>query len=128
MGNSDLRGGNNSGSNNLGVLSYDSRAVSALGDDLFTMFSDGGVNNFIMFSVANFSWGLNGSILAHFLWDRVTHWSRNCCGGNSSISISSISIGISLSISLTSDEESLGIANKGDDCKNLHDEDMEVSL
>merc|ERR1719481_1170489 len=130
MGNSDLRGGNNSGSNNLGVLSYDSRAVSALGadlfalggDNLFTMFSDGGVNNLIMFSVANFSWGLNGPILAHFLWDRVTHWSRNCCRGNSSISISSISIGISLSISLTSDEESLGIANKGDDSKNLHDE------
>merc|ERR1712013_824816 len=81
MSNSDRRGGNNTSSNNLGVLAYNSRAVSALGacllalggDNLFTMFSDGGVNNFIMFGVANFSWGLNGPILAHFFWDRVTH-------------------------------------------------------
>merc|ERR1719489_527899 len=56
MGNGDLRGGNNTSGDNLGVLTYDSRAVSALGagllalggDNLFTMFSDGGVNNFIV--------------------------------------------------------------------------------
>merc|ERR1712013_130472 len=48
MSNSDRRGGNNTSSNNLGVLAYNSRAVSALGtcllalggDNLFTMFSD----------------------------------------------------------------------------------------
>merc|ERR1712013_403808 len=126
----------NTSSNNLGVLAYNSRAVSALGacllalggDNLFTMFSDGGVNNFIMFGVANFSWGLNGPILAHFFWDRVTHWSRNCCWGNSSISISWLSISISFGSSLSSDEESLSVANEGNDSEKLHDEDMEDVL
>merc|ERR1712013_333588 len=136
MSNSDLRGGNNTSSNNLGVLAYNSRAVSALGacllalggDNLFPMFSDGGVNNFIMFGVANFSWGLNGPILALFFWDRVTHWSRNCCWGNSSISISWLSISISFGSSLSSDEESLSVANEGNDSEKLHDEDMEDVL
>merc|ERR1712212_1083066 len=134
--NSDLGGGNNTSGDNLGVLAYDSRAVSALcagllalsGDNLFTMFSDGGVNNFIMFSVAIFSWGLNGPILAHFFRNRVTHWSRNCCWGNSSISISSISISISFGGSFSSDEESLGVANEGDDSEKLHDEEMDNKL
>merc|ERR1712099_45844 len=119
--------------NQRSTLAYDSRAVSALGagllalggDNLFTMFSDGGVNNFIMFSVANFSWGLNGPILAHFFWDRVTHWSRNSCWGNSSISITGISISISFGSSLSSDEESLGVANEGNDSKKLHDKEMD---
>merc|ERR550519_2036605 len=136
VGNDDLRGGNNTSGDNLGVLAYNGRAVSALGaglltlsgDNLFTMLSDGGVNNFIMFGVANFSWGLNGPILAHFFWDRVTHWSRNCCWGNSSISISSISISISFGSSLSSDEESLGVANEGNDSKKLHDEEMDNNL
>merc|ERR1719376_152036 len=83
------------------------------------MFSDGGVNNFIMFSVANFSWGLNGPIFAHFFWDRVTHWSRNSCWGNGSISITGISISISFGSSLSSDEESLGVANEAMIAKNF---------
>merc|ERR1712099_32291 len=119
--------------NQRSTLAYDSRAVSALGagllalggDNLFTMFSDCGVNNFIMFGVANFSWGLNGPILAHFFWDRVTHWSRNCCWGNSSISISWLSISISFGSSLSSDEESLSVANEGNDSKKLHDKEMD---
>merc|ERR1712123_315697 len=133
VGNSHFWGGNNTGGNNLGVMANNTRAMSGLGaylftlggDGLFAVFSDGGVNNFVMFGVANLSWGFNGSILANFLGDRATHWGRNSSWGNSSVSIS-ISISFSFSISLSSNEEGLGGCNTEKDSKKSHFEDLEA--
>ena len=133
VGNSHFWGGNNTGGNNLGVMANNTGAMSGLGADLFTLggdglfavFSDGGVNNFVMFGVANLSWGFNGSILANFLGDRATHWGRNSSWGNSSVSIS-ISISFSFSISLSSDEEGLGGCNTEKDSEKSHFEDLEA--
>merc|ERR1712106_493542 len=125
--------GNSAISSTMDSMANNTGAMSGLGADLFTLggdglfavFSDGGVNNFVMFGVANLSWGFNGSILANFLGDRATHWGRNSSWGNSSVSIS-IGISFSFSISLSSDEEGLGGCNTEKDSEKSHFEDLEA--
>merc|ERR1719186_984454 len=131
MSNSPFWASNNSGSNNLGVMSYDTRGTCGMhlllgtlgGGDSFTVFSDGGVNNCITLFVANLSGLFNLSWDTSFYRDRdrVTHRSRNRSSYISHIiAIASISISFRIGICLTPDQESLGESNTAKDGEKFH--------
>jgi len=85
MSNSHSRGGNNSSGNNLRVLANNGGGMvcglrdllASCSDNFFTMLSDYGVKNLIIFLMANFSWGFYLSWNTGFLRDRMTNGSRH---------------------------------------------------
>merc|ERR1712123_307709 len=126
MSNSPFWASNHSGSNNLGVMSYDTRGTcgshfllgTSSGGDSFTVFSDGGVNNRITLFVANLSGLFNLSWGTCFYRDRdrVTHRGRNRSSYiGHIIAIASISISFRIGICLTPDQESLSESNTAKD-------------
>merc|ERR1719186_2274129 len=128
MSNSPFWASNHSGSNNLGVMSYDTRGTcgshfllgTSGGGDSFTVFSDGGVNNAITLFVANLSGLFNLSWGTRFYGDRVTPRSRSSSSYTIAMDSSSISICLRIGIRLTSDQESLGESNTAKDGEKFH--------
>merc|ERR1712106_766943 len=128
MSNSPFWASNNSGSNNLGVMSYDTRGTCGMhllmgtlgGGDSFTVFSDGGVNNCITLFMANFSGSFNLSWGTSFYRDRdrFTHRSRR--RSSYVIAMDSSSISLRIGICLTPDQESLGESNTAKDGEKFH--------
>jgi len=138
MSDGDGRSGDNSGSDDLGVGSYDGRALSGLGagllagggDGFFAMLGDGGVDDLVVFLMANFSWGFDGPVLADFFGDRFADWSGDGSGSDGSVSsVNSgigISIGFGLGLGFSSHQESLGKSNETKESKEFHDDDEVV--
>merc|ERR1719249_57287 len=106
------RGGCNTSSNNLAVMSHNSSTLVNLGrgllagggHDLLAVLGDGGVDDLVVLLMAFLSWGLDISWVTGFNWNTVAHRSRHSSLSISIVTSLSISLWLGLGISLTSDQ------------------------